>query len=83
MLTKIGFKILFSKCFTLRVQTRSYISHLIKEMMKDFIAIEILDDPNAILEECQCWPRFSDHLFFHILSFPTKVFIIICPNFEK
>ena len=83
MLTKIGFKILFSKCCTLRVQTRSYISHFIIELMKDFFAIEILDDTNAVMEECQCWPRFSDHLFFHILSFPTKVFIIICPNFKK
>ena len=56
MLAMIRFKILFSKCFTPRVQNRSNINASIIEMPKDFFAFEILKDPNTILENSQCWP---------------------------
>ena len=59
MLAKIVFKILFSKCFTPRVQNRSNINASIIEMPKDFFAFEILKDPNTILENSQCCPILS------------------------
>ena len=60
MLAKIGVKILFSKYLTLRLHTKSYINVFIIEMHLDFFPFEILKDPNAILEESQCWTKFCD-----------------------
>ena len=60
MLAKIGFKILFSKYITLRVQKKSYINVFIKEMDSDIFPFDILKDPNAILEESQCWTKFNN-----------------------
>ena len=56
MLAMIVFKILFSICFTLRIQIKLYINPFKSEMSLIFFALGLLKDLYPIKNGSQCWP---------------------------